>query len=115
MQDANSLRDSVKNWLQIDNEIKQLQKEIKKRRIMKKQITDQLINTMKSNDIDVMNIPDGRLVKTTNRIKAPLSKKHLIQSLLIYFKDDEDMVKNLSSHIMDTRQVKIVERIQKKK
>ena len=69
MQDTNNLRDSVKNWLQIDNEIKQLQKEIKKRRTMKKQITDQLINTMKSNDIDVMNIPDGRLVKTTNRVK----------------------------------------------
>ena len=67
------------------------------------------------NDIDVMNIPDGRLVKTTNRVKAPLSKKHLIQSLLIYFKEDQDMVKNLSSHIMDTRQVKVVERIQKKK
>ena len=81
MQDTNNLRDSVKNWLQIDNEIKQLQKEIKKRRTIKKQITDQLINTMKSNDIDVMNIPDGRLVKTTNRVKAPLSKKHLIQSL----------------------------------
>ena len=115
MQDANNLRDSVKSWLQIDTEIKQLQKEIKKRRTVKKQITDQLINTMKSNDIDVMNIPDGRLVKTTNRVKAPLSKKHLIQSLLMYFKEDEDMVKNLSSHIMDTRQVKIVERIQKKK
>ena len=115
MQDTNNLRDSVKNWLQIDNEIKQLQKEIKKRRNMKKQITDQLINTMKSNDIDVMNIPDGRLVKTTNRVKAPLSKKHLIKSLLIYFKEDQDMVKNLSSHIMDTRQVKVVERIQKKK
>ena len=115
MQDTNNLRDSVKNWLQIDNEIKQLQKEIKKRRNMKKQITDQLINTMKSNDIDVMNIPDGRLVKTTNRVKAPLSKKHLIQSLLIYFKEDQDMVKNLSSHIIDNRQVKVVERIQKKK
>ncbi len=109
MQDTNNLRDSVKNWLQIDNEIKQLQKEIKKRRNMKKQITDQLINTMKSNDIDVMNIPDGRLVKTTNRVKAPLSKKHLIQSLLIYFKEDQDMVKNLSSHIMDTRQVKVID------
>jgi len=115
MQDTNNLRESVKNWLQIDNEIKQLQKEIKKRRTMKKQITDNLINTMKSNDIDVMNIPDGRLVKTTNRVKAPLSKKHLIQSLLIYFKEDQDMVKNLSSHIMDTRQVKVVEKIQKKK
>ena len=115
MQDTNNLRDSVKNWLQIDNEIKQLQKEIKKRRTMKKQITDQLIDTMKNNDIDVMNIPDGRLVKTTNRVKAPLSKKHLIQSLLIYFKEDQDMVKNLSSHIMDTREVKVVERIQKKK
>ena len=29
MQDTNNLRDSVKNWLLIDNEIKQLQKEIR--------------------------------------------------------------------------------------
>ena len=115
MENAFNLRENVKNWLQIDNEIKQLQKEIKKRRVLKKNITNQLINTMKNNDIDVMNIPDGRLVRTANRVKAPLSKKHLINSLLIYFKSDEEMVKSLSSHIMDTRDIKIVERIQKKK
>jgi|UniRef100_A0A6C0IR36 hypothetical protein len=115
MENTTDLRDSVKNWLQIDIEIKQLQKEIKRRRTMKKDITNRLIDTMKTNDIDVMNIPDGRLVRTSNRVKAPLSKRHLVESLLLYFKEDQEMVKSISSHIMDTRKVKVVERIQKKK
>lgn len=115
MENTTDLRDSVKNWLQIDIEIKQLQKEIKRRRTMKKDITNRLIDTMKTNDIDVMNIPDGRLVRTSNRVKAPLSKRHLVESLLLYFKEDQEMVQSISSHIMDTRKVKVVERIQKKK
>ena len=115
MENTTDLRDSVKNWLQIDIEIKQLQKEIKRRRTMKKDITNRLIDTMKTNDIDVMNIPDGRLVRTSNRVKAPLSKRHLVESLLLYFKEDQEMVKSISSHIMDTRKVKVIERIQKKK
>ena len=40
---TNNLRDSVKNWLQIDNEIKQLQKEIKKEELLKNKLPTSLL------------------------------------------------------------------------
>ena len=56
-----ALLENVKSWLTIDNEIRALQKEIKERRKMKKQLTTELMTTMKSNDIDALNVPDGEL------------------------------------------------------
>ena len=108
------LREHVKTWLKLDDEIKTLRGEIKKRTNKKKLMTSQLIDTMKNNDIDVMNAGNSKLVRTRHRVKAPLSKKHLISSLLEFYKNDEEMVKNISEHIMNTREVKIVENIKKK-
>ena len=53
----NALLENVKSWLTIDNEIRALQKEIKDRRKRKKELTINLMGTMKSNDIDQLNVP----------------------------------------------------------
>lgn len=109
-----NLREHVKTWLKLDDEIKTLRNEIKKRRNLKRNMTNDLINTMKNNDIDVMNAGEAKLVRTKHKVKAPLSKKHLISSLLLFYKDDTEMVQNLTKHIMDSRETKIVENIKKK-
>lgn len=108
------LREHVKKWLKLDDEIVTLRNEIKKRRNLKKNMTNQLIQTMKNNDIDVMNAGTSKLVRTRHKVRAPLSKKHLITSLLDFYKNDQEMVKNISNHIMETRETKIVENIKKK-
>ena len=109
-----NLREHVKQWLKLDDEIVTLRNEIKKRRNLKRTMTNQLIQTMKNNDIDVMNAGTSKLVRTRHKVKAPLSKKHLIASLLDFYKNDQEMVKNISNHIMETRETKIVENIKKK-
>ena len=108
------LLENVKTWLNIDNEIRTLQKEIKNRRKLKRDLTQNLVGIMKSNDIEQLNIPDGELIYTKNKIKAPLSKKHLLVSLSNYFKDDPRMVLELSKFIMDTRTEKEKENIRRK-
>lgn len=110
----NLMREHVKTWLKLEDEIKTLRDEIKKRRNLKKKMTNELLKTFNDNDIDVMNAGDARLVRTKHKVRAPLSKKHLITSLLDFYKNDEEMVKTISQHILDTRQVKIVENIKKK-
>ena len=45
--DKNELVNTVKDWLTIDNEIKQLQKEVKIRKQKKKNMTENLVNMMK--------------------------------------------------------------------
>ena len=110
----NALLQNVKSWLTIDNEIRALQKEIKERRKMKKQLTTDLMTTMKSNDIDALNVPDGELIYNKTKTKAPLSKKHLLSSLTQYFKGDKRMIDELTKFIMETRAEKEKESIRRK-
>ena len=108
------LIDNIKSWINIDNEIKILQKEIKKRREMKKKSTENLVQIMKSNEIDCFDINDGKLIYSKNKIKAPLSKKHLLTSLTKYYQNDKDMASKISQFILDTREVKYKETIRRK-
>ena len=112
----NELLDSVKSWLSLDNDIRNLQKQIKLKRKEKKSITTNLVDIMKSNDIDQLNIPDGELVYTKTKSKAPLSKKHLLASISTFFQNSNDprLVQELSTFIMNSRKEKEKENIKRK-
>ena len=74
------LINNIKNWINVDNEIKKLQKNIKSLREEKKKFTINLVDIMKKNDIDAFDINDGKLLYTKTQIKTPISKKHLLIS-----------------------------------
>ena len=114
MTDKSRLVENVKNWLQLDTEIKQLQQEIRKRRSLKKDMTDTLVQIMKSQDIDMMNAGESQLIRTEKKTKSALSKKHLIASLLNFFKEDKQTVAQLTTFIMNSRPEKTVENIRRK-
>jgi hypothetical protein len=115
MDDNTQLVEHVKNWLEIDNQIKTLQKEIKERRKLKKSATESLVNIMKNRDIEIMSTSDGELIRTARKIKSPLSKKHLLISLSMFFKNDNKIIQDLSNYIMESRPEKIHENIKRKK
>ena len=106
MSNQEELLQNVKTWLDIDNQIRTLQKEIRDRRKIKKELTQSLVGIMKTQDIDALNVPDGQLIYNKTKTKAPLSKKHLLVSLAQFFKNDQRMVDELSKYIMETRQEK---------
>lgn len=106
---------NVKGWIEIDNEIKAGQKRLKELRKEKKEITSVLVDVMKENEIDCFDINDGKLVYKQNKQKAPLSKKHLLQSLSKYFPGNDKEVGNICSFIMDSREERIKESIERKK
>ena len=108
------LLENVKTWLSIDDQIRALQKEIRDRRKLKKEVTESLVGIMKTQDIDALNVPDGQLIYNKTKTKAPLSKKHLLISLSQYFKNDQRLVEELSKYIMESRQEKEKENIKRK-
>ena len=114
MSNQQELLENVKTWLDIDNQIRSLQKEIRDRRKLKKELTQSLVGIMKTQDIDALNVPDGQLIYNKTKTKAPLSKKHLLVSLAQFFKNDQRMVDELSKYIMETRQEKEKENIKRK-
>ena len=69
---------------------------------------------MKTNNVEQLNIPDGELIYTHKKVKAPLSKKHLLASLSLYFKNDERIVDELGKYIMNSRKDKEKENIKRK-
>ena len=108
------LLENVKAWLNLDNEIKSLQKEIKSRRNQKKELTENLMSVMKVNDIEQIDLSDGQLIYTKKKTRAPLSKKHLLESLSKFFQNDARTVTELSKYIMDSRAEKEKENIKRK-
>ena len=71
----------VKDWVRIDNEIRQLQKEISTRRQEKKRTNDLLMETMKSNEIDCFDLNDGKICYTKRNVKKPINNKVLLDIL----------------------------------
>jgi hypothetical protein len=114
MEENDHLIDNVKQWLNIDNEIKTLQKEIKERRKIKKTITASLVDIMKNRDIEIMSTSDGELIRTSRKVKSALSKKHLLQSLSTFFKNDDEIIGKLSNYILESRPEKTLENIRRK-
>ena len=105
---------NIRSWLSLDSRLKELQKQIKTIRKEKKQVTEQLTQVMRENDIDCFDINDGKLIYSSRNVKKPLSKKHLLDSLTKYLNNKEE-AKDIGTFIMNTRSSKIVENIRIKK
>ena len=82
----NQLVENVKEWIQIDNQLKKIQKEARELRKNKKTLSLSLIEIMKSHEIDCLDIKEDKLIYSKNKVKKPLSKKHLMLSLLNFSK-----------------------------
>jgi hypothetical protein len=104
---------NIREWVKIDNEISQLRQEIKERNNKKKSMTENLVNVMKTNDIDCFDINDGSLVYKKNTIKKPINSKTLLSSLQNYYKD-QNIAEDLTKYIMDSREEKVKETIKRK-
>lgn len=103
----------IKSWIEVDNDMRKLQKDMKTLRDNKKALTDALVNVMKSNEIDVFDINDGKLVYSKTKVKMPINKTSLFAALMQHY-NDEDAAKKLSEFIMDSRQEKVKESIRRK-
>lgn len=114
MNDKRELIENVKGWIDIDNDIKTLQKELKEKRKEKKLFTQNLVEIMKTNNVDCFDIKNGKLLYTKKKVKAPLSKKHLFNSLSEYFKNNKDIIEELGNYILNSREEKIKENIKRK-
>ena len=75
------LVNNIKEWMQIEDEMKVLQKELKERRDKKKLLTATLVDIMKTNEIDCFDMTEGKISYTKSKVKQPLSKKYLMDCL----------------------------------
>jgi len=105
---------TIKDWVKLDNEIRSLKKEQSIRTTEKKELSNTLIELMKSNDIDCVDIKDGQLCYTQHSVKKPITKKTLLSILSKYFKGDIERASNITEFITDNREEVVKESLTRK-
>lgn len=114
MNTKEELVENIKKWVNYEHEIKSLQKSIKDMRDKKKQLTSNLIDVMKTHEIDCFDINDGKLLYTKNKVKTPLNKNNLLSALEKYFDNEKVNAEEVTNFILNNREIKIKEGLKKK-
>ena len=114
METKDQLVKTIKEWVKIDNEIRTLQKEIAKRKKDKKNISTNLINVMKKNEIDCFDINDGQIYYSKKNIKKPITKKVLMSTISKFYEGNIEKATELNNFIDSNRGEIVKETIERK-
>ena len=96
--------ESIKEWMRIDNEIRNLNKEVRDRKTQQTNISKRLMTTMKDNNIDEFNVKEGKLIYSKKQVKKPITKKYLTDVLMKYYDGDAEQATELNSFIDENRE-----------
>ncbi len=105
---------NIKEWIKLDTDITKLKTEIKERTNKKKQLTQSLVNVMKSNSIDCFDINGGALIYKQKKTRKTITGKFLLAQLEEYYKDKPDIAKEITQKVLDNREEVIKEDIRRK-
>ena len=111
METKEQLKNSIKEWVKIDNEIRTLNEELSKRKKEKKERSAELMTIMKKNEIDCFDIKNGQIMYCKKNIKKPMTKKLLMDVLSKYFKGDVTKASDVNNFILDNREEIVKETI----
>jgi len=108
------LVDVVKQWVQTDNKLIQLNKMVKELRQEKKRWNEVMIQTMKKNEIDIFDIKDGQIKYKMEKKKEPLTQKKLLTILGKHPLLAAEQVDALNNFVYDNRVETVKESIVRK-
>lgn len=108
------LKDYLRQWVRIENEISTLSVEIKKRKLIHQELSSSLLKIMRDSDIDCFDIANGRIVYSKTKTRAPLNNGQLKSALTKYYKDEPDKVNSLTEFLLASRVEKTKETIKMK-
>jgi hypothetical protein len=108
------LKEYLRQWVRVENEIGTLNAEIKKRKLLHQQLSASLLSVMRQNEIDCFDLANGRIVYSKTKIRAPLNNGQIKTALTTYYKDDADKATNLTQFLLASRVEKTRESIKMK-
>jgi hypothetical protein len=114
LETLDQLKQTVRDWVKLDNEIRTLNKEITTRRNDKKQISKRLIDVMRENKLDIFDLKDGQLMYVKKNKKKPITQKQLLTLLSSYYKEDVSKAEEMRNYLLDNREEVVEEMIQRK-
>lgn len=103
METKEELVSCVKQWITLDNEIREHRAHVKSKLAAQKQISADLLEVMKKNEIDSLNTNELRLTRVQRTTKQPMSKKYLEDVLLKYYENNSQKACEVKEYIMENR------------
>ena len=101
----------VRQWVKLDNEIRELQRHQKMRRDEKNKLTQDLMRIMKTHEVDSFDMNGGQILYRKRSVKKPMTQKYLLDTLSTYFDGDADKAVEVGKYVLDHRTVVINESI----
>lgn len=110
----NELISNIREWIQLDNDIRELNKELRNRKKKQETVSKTILDIMRNNEIDEFNVAGGKLLYAKKTVKKPITKKSLTTILSKYYKGDISQALELNTFIMSNREEIVKESIQRK-
>ena len=104
----------IKEWIKLDNEITKLKLDVKEQTNKKKELTETLVNIMKSNSIDCFDTNGGSLVYKQKKTRKNISGKFLLSQLSEFYKDNPELAKEITKKVLDNRAEVIKDELKRK-
>ena len=104
MSSKDKVIEDIKQWVKLDNEMKELKKLHNERKATQTLLSQSIMNTMKENKIDMFNMKQGSIHYKKNRIKKPITKKMLQDVLLKYYNNDLAKATDINDYILENRE-----------
>ena len=115
MDSKEQLIKNIQDWVRLDNEIRKLKKEEQTRKEDQKKISVVLMEIMKTNQIDEVDINNGKLIYSKKNVKKPITTRILLSILSKFYKGDipqrEDLYKEEVLSTMTYLKLKKVKRL----
>tara|TARA_B100001057_G_C22855523_1_gene952531 strand:- start:1305 stop:1649 length:345 start_codon:yes stop_codon:yes gene_type:complete len=109
-----SFEDSIKQWVNMDNEIRILNDKVKEIRNKKNELTDKLVNHATDNGLThrLIEITDGNLKFQERKDTSPLTLKFIKQCLTETI-SDSNQVEQLYEYIKEKRPIRYVNELKR--
>jgi len=105
LREMDSFKSNVKQWLNLDDKISDLQQRIRALKQQQKELTPIIVHFMNERQIEEISSSEGNIRFNVAKTRASLSNKRLQSTIGEYFNDD-DKTKELIDHIMNNREIK---------
>jgi Family of unknown function (DUF5760) len=106
--DKEQLREVLQSWCKLDNEINELQNQIKSRKNDKMNATKRLLEIMKTNAIDRFDLNgDMTIIYKQQKTKKSLTKKSILVLLKNYFLGDVTKVEDIERYLTDNTETNL--------
>jgi hypothetical protein len=114
METKEQLIKAIQVWVRLDNEIRKLKKEEQMRKDEQKKLTTELMDIMRKNEIDEVDINNGKLIYSKKNVKKPITKKILLSILSKFYNGDISKATEINDFIIMNREEVVVESIVRK-